>query len=75
MTSRSRSNMGNLGSKTESHSVNIGNFVNSLGATVPVQITWKLVRKVFMVIYRSRSNIGHLGSETRSHSLDIGKPG
>jgi hypothetical protein len=42
-----------------------------LGTIVSFQISWKLVRKIFMMISRSALNMGRLGSKTRSHSPNI----
>jgi hypothetical protein len=42
---------------------------NILGTSVSVQICWKLVRKVAMMISRAGSNMGHLGSKTGHTSL------
>jgi hypothetical protein len=49
-------------------------FVNILVVTVLIQISWKLVKKFVLMIFRSSSNMGFLGgSKTRSHSKKNGK--
>jgi hypothetical protein len=40
-------------------------------AAVFVQIFWKLVRKVFLMISKSSSKLGHVPSKNRSHILKI----
>jgi hypothetical protein len=44
------------------------NLVYTIEATVVIQITWKLFRKVVLVISRSNFNMGYLWSKTKSHS-------
>ena len=60
--------------KTSSQELKIEkNLVNTLEATVPVQISLKLVREVVLMIFRSCLNMGHLSSKTRPHSPNMEK--
>ena len=45
--------------------------MNSVEATFSVQITWKFVGKVVLMISRSSLNMGHLRSKSRSQGLYI----
>jgi hypothetical protein len=65
--------MGHLRSKTRSQELKIEKLVNTLGAAVFIQIFWKFVRKVVLMISRSSSKMGYLGSKTRSQELKIEK--
>jgi hypothetical protein len=62
---RSSSNVGNLGSKTRSHSLDMENPVET---TVLNQISWKLVNKVEMMISWSSLNIHHLWGQKLGHT-------
>jgi hypothetical protein len=59
MKYRSRSKMGYLRSKTRSQELK-EKLVNTLVAAVLIQIFWKFVRNVVLMISRSSLNMGHL---------------
>jgi hypothetical protein len=63
MIFKSSLNMGRLGSKTRSHSLNIGKPVNILETTVLDQISLKLVRKVILIIPRPSLNMGRTSGD------------
>jgi hypothetical protein len=65
--------MGYLGRKARSQELKIEKkkLVNTLVATVFIQISCKLVRKFILIISMSSSNMGHLGSKTRSHCQNM----
>jgi hypothetical protein len=66
--------MGHLRSKTRSQELKIEKkLVNTLVAAVLIQIFWKFVRKVVLMISRSSLKMDHLQSKTRSQELKIEK--
>jgi hypothetical protein len=64
---RSYSNMGHLGLK-KVPKPKYRNTMLTLEAIILIQISFKLVRKVVLVISMSHSNIGLLWSKAKSHS-------
>jgi hypothetical protein len=73
MITRSSLKTGHLRLKTRSQELKIERLVNTLGAAVFIQIFWKFVRKVVLIISRSTSKMGYLRSKTRSRELKIEK--
>jgi hypothetical protein len=65
--------MGHLRSKTRSQELKIEKVVNTLLAAILIQIFWKYVRKVVLMISKSSLNMGHLRSKPRSQELEIEK--
>jgi hypothetical protein len=73
MISRPSLNMGHLRSKIESQEQTIEKACEQSSGCSLIQIFWKFVRKVILIILRSSLNIGHLWSKTRSQGLKIEK--
>jgi hypothetical protein len=65
MISKSNLKKGNVRSKTRSQKLKIEKLVNTLIVAVYIQLFWKFVGKIVLMISRSRSKMGHLRSTTR----------